>query len=142
MLMYMVNVGLYVHASRACENMWASIDSYSAKTGSCRCEVGLVQEICNFFVQLMQTMVKEGQVQAAELIMSAMIKHEQWYRYGLGLEVCTQLLKQDKSDFSVPAQGRLQWFADQLAKQRTHVALAVYFEQAHVIDEYRRLAFV
>ena len=140
-LTYMVNVGLYVHASRACEDVLAIIDAMAKKQILVSCELELEQEVRNFFAQLMQTMVKEGQIQAADLIMSAMTNHEQWYRYGLGLEVCTQLGKQDMCAFSAPATGKLQWFADQIEKQQTDAALAVYFEQTHVIDEYRRFAF-
>lgn len=140
-LTYMVNVGLYVHASRVCDDVFACIDILALKQSLTGAEIGLVQDICNFFAQLIHTTVKAGQVQAADLIMSTMINHEQWYMYGLGLEVCIRLMKQNMCDISVPAQGRLQWFAQQIVKQRTNAALAVHFEQTHVIEEYRHLAY-
>ena len=98
-LTYMEHVGLYQHASRACEDIFSCIDALACKQTLNSCEVDLIQEICNFFAQLMQTMVKEGQGPAADLIMSSMVNHEQWYMYGLGLEVCTQLMKQDMCIF-------------------------------------------
>lgn len=137
---YLVSVGLYVHASRASESVLACIESIAHKQNLEGTEVALVQEIRNFFAHLLTEMIKVGQIQAADFIMAMLINHEKWYVYGLGLEICNQLMKQELWKISSSTQPRLQWFMQQIEQQRTQVALAVYFEQMQVIEEYHRLA--
>lgn len=135
-LNYMVSMGLYVHASRACQDILNCFDAMALLRTLNGSQLCLEQSIRNFFTLLVTAMVKEKQGQAAELILNAMIQQDQWYRYGLGIEVCTQLIEQDTGDLAQLARHRLQWFTENVKKHLTQEALAVYFDQKHIVEAY------
>jgi hypothetical protein len=136
-LIYMVNAGLYVHASRACQDVLTCFDALACKPVLDSTQMSLELSIRDYFALLIQTTLKGGRVDLADPIMSELIKNDRWARYGLGLEVCTQLVKQQVWDLVMQPQPKLQWFAEQLNKHLTEEALALYFEQKHIIEEYQ-----
>lgn len=135
----MALAGLYVHASRAIQEVLTVVDKIVKKVALDGKEVLLFQEISNFFVQLIHVMIKEGKIQAAEFIINIFMSNEHWYIYGLGLKVSAQMLKEYPADLPPSSEHRLQWFTEQLQKHHTSSALAVYFEKSRIVDEYRNL---
>lgn len=137
-LSYMVSQGLYMHASKACQDIFNCFDAMAQLPSLNGAQLDLEQTMCNFFASLVTVMVKARQIQAAESVVQAMVQHDQWYRCGLGIEVCTQLAKPDTYEIAKLAQQRVQWFTETVKKHLTQEALAVYFEQAHVVDLYQQ----
>jgi hypothetical protein len=135
-LNYMISMGLYVHASRACQDILNCFDTMALLPALNGSQLKLEQSMRNFFAALAVAMVKEKQAQAAELIMIDLVQHDQWYRYGLGIEVCTQLIEQDTWDLAQLARPRLQWFVANVKNHLTQEALAVYFDQTHIVEAY------
>ena len=135
-LIYMVSVGLYVHASKACQDILNCFDVLARMPGLNTHQLDMELSMCKFFAMLMATMVKENHMQAAELIINAMLQHGQWHRYGIGVQVCTLLSKQDMWELAQRAQPRLQWFAEDMKKHLAESALAVYFDQMHIVEIY------
>jgi hypothetical protein len=135
-LSYMASVGLYVHASRACQDILNCFDSMALLPALNGSQLKLEKSMRNFFVLLVTILVKEKQVQAAEFIVNALVQHDQWYRCGLGIEVCTQLIEQGTYDLAQFARPRVQWFKEEIKKHLNEAALAVYYDQMHIIEVY------
>ncbi len=141
-LLYMVESGLYIHAYSVSDDLLSIVKELSSREVLSGGQVALIHSIATFYAHVMCTMIQAEQREMVDKCLCNLLDSNSWYTYGLGLEACNLILESGKDKVLLSFNNnRLNWFTDQLKQRLTQSALAVYYDQLHVVDRYANLVY-